>query len=179
MAAERKRMQREYRGSYYTYGNVAHELEPDYRPYYEEEERKERQKEAQRQEAAERRENRAHAWKVCFVVLILFVGCIAFMGMHVMVANVEVQVRQQKSDLTDLKAQNAILEAELAEQVDLEYIKQEAINRLGMSEPQSYQIVYIDVPKQSYTIQYASDTAEAETEGNSVLSFFRNLLTKE
>lgn len=179
MAAERKRLQREYRGSYYTYGNVAHELEPDYRPYYEDEERQQRRKEAQRQEAAERRENRVHAWKVCFVVLILFAGCIAFMGMHVMVANVEVQVRQQKSDLTDLKAQNAILEAELAEQVDLDYIKQEAISRLGMTEPQSYQIVYIDVPKQSYTIQYASDTAETEEESPSILSSLWNFLTKE
>lgn len=101
------------------------------------------------------------------------------MGMHVMVANVEVQVRQQKSDLTDLKAQNAILEAELAEQVDLDYIKQEAISRLGMSEPQSYQIVYIDVPKQSYTIQYASDAAETEEESPSILSSLRNFFTKE
>lgn len=178
MAVKKGRRRPEYRGSYYTYGSVAHELEPDYRPYIEEEERLKRQKEQQRQLAAERRENRAHALRVCLVIFILFAGCIAFMGMHVVVANAQVQVRQQKSQLTDLKAQNAILESELAEQIDLDYIKQEAINRLGMSEPQPYQIVYIDVPKQSYTIQYAADET-VEEEKSSVLASVWNFLTKD
>jgi len=53
----------------------------------------------------------------------------------------------------------------------LEYIKQEAMKRLGMAEPQTYQIVYIDVPKQSYTVQYAADENEKEEP-----SFFASIL---
>lgn len=166
-----------YRGSYYTYGNVAYDMQPEFQPYYEKEQRQQEQKEAARQAAAERRENRIHAFWVVLVMLVMFLGCIAFMGAHVIVANQEVQIRQQKSDLAALKSQNAILEAELAEQIDLEYIKQEAMGRLGMMEPQPYQIVYIDVPKQSYTIQYAAD--EITEEDTSFIASIWNFFAKD
>ncbi|WP_455959651.1 FtsB family cell division protein [Anaerotignum lactatifermentans] len=109
-------------------------------------------------------------------MLLIFAGCIAFMGATVIVKNQEVQIREKKDELATLKSQNAILEAELAEQVDLEYIKQEAINRLGMAEPQPYQIVYIDVPKDSYTIQYAAD--EVVEEEPSFIASILNLFKK-
>ena len=94
-----------------------------------------------------------------------------------MLKNQEVQIREKKDELATLKSQNAILEAELAEQIDLEYIKQEAINRLGMAEPQPYQIVYIDVPKDSYTIQYAAD--EVVEEEPSFIASILNLFKKD
>ena len=152
-----------YKGSYYTYGNVAYELQPDYAPYYEDDKKQQEAKEAIRQAAAERRENRVHAAHVCMVMLLIFAGCIA--------------IREKKDELATLKSQNAILEAELAEQIDLEYIKQEAINRLGMAEPQPYQIVYIDVPKDSYTIQYAAD--EVVEEEPSFIASILNLFKKD
>lgn len=162
-------------GSYYTYGNVAHELQPDYTPYrFREEE--ERRKEEARLAKEEAREARISSVKMVGVVLVLFLGCIAFMGMNVLVDNAEMSIRQQKSNLEDLKSANAILEAELTEQLDMDYIKQEATERLGMSEPQSYQVVYIDVPKQSYTVQYA---AEETAEDTSLLEKIRNLWKKD
>jgi len=53
------------------------------------------------------------------------------------------------------------LTSKINDNTDLEYIEKEAKTRLNMTEPQPYQIVYIDVPKQSYTVQY-----EAEEEKN-------------
>src|SRR5699024_6144543 len=104
-----------YKGSYYTYGNVAYELQPDYAPHYEDDKKQQEAKEAIRQAAAERRENRVHAAHVCMVMLLIFAGCIAFMGATVIVKNQEVQIREKKDELATLKSQNAILEAELAE----------------------------------------------------------------
>lgn len=163
-------------GSYYTYGNVAHELQPDYAPYRFREEEEKRQKEEARLAKAEAREARISSIKMVGVVLVLFLGCIAFVGMNVIVDNAEMSIRQQKSTLEDLKSANAILEAELTEQLDMDYIKQEATERLGMSEPQSYQVVYIDVPKQSYTVQYA---AEETAEDTSLLEKIKNLWKKD
>lgn len=163
-------------GSYYTYGNVAHELQPDYTPYRFREEEEERRKEEARLAKAEAREARISSVKMIGVVLVLFLGCIAFVGMNVLVDNAEMSIRQQKSNLDDLKSANAILEAELTEQLDMDYIKQEATERLGMSEPQSYQVVYIDVPKQSYTVQYA---AEETAEDTSLLEKIKNLWKKD
>ena len=164
------------RGSYYTYGNVAYELQPDYTPYRVREEEEERRKEAARIAKEEARETRISSIKMIGVALVLFLGCIAFMGMHVMVDQAEVSLRRQKSMLEELQSANAILEAELTEQLDMDYIKQEASERLGMREPQSYQVVYIDVPKQSYTVQYAAEEVKEES---SLLDKVKNIWKKD
>lgn len=176
MAAEPNRKNRRADfGSYYTYGSVARELQPDYTPYRVREEEAERRKEEARIAKAEARANRIVSVKMIAVAVALFVGCLAFVGVNVVVDAAEVELRQQKSSLEDLRATNAILEAELTEQLDMDYIRQEATERLGMSEPQPYQIVYIDVPKQSYTVQYAAE----ETETPSVLDKIKSLLIKD
>ena len=98
------------------------------------------------------------------------------MGMNVLVDNAEVSLRKQKSELENLKSSNAILEAELTEQLDMDFIRTEATERLGMNEPQSYQVVYIDVPKQSYTVQHNADDAADEV---SLLTRIANFWKKD
>lgn len=152
-----------YRGSsYYTYGNVAYDVQPDYTPYYSDEDEQKARIAEEKERKAEIRDSRITAVKLIAIMVVLFAGSIAFMGMHVRVANENVELRREKTELADLKSTNAILAAELTEQIDLDYIKEEATSRLGMAEPQPYQVVYIDVPKQSYTIQYATDTVKEE-----------------
>lgn len=172
MAAKRyDRNGNTYRGSsYYTYGNVAYDVQPEYTPYYTEEDEQRARIAQEKVHKAEVRESRITAFKLIAIVVVLFAGSIAFMGMHVRVANENVELRREKSQLADLKSNNAILAAELTEQIDLDYIKEQATNRLGMAEPQSYQVVYIDVPKHSYTIQYASDATEGE-KNSGILGF--------
>ena len=177
MAAEKYRSRNHMNtGSYYTYGNVAYELQPDYNPYRFREEEEERRKAEERLAKEEARENRVSSVKMLGVALVLFVGCLAFMGMNVLVDNAEVSLRRQKSELENLKSANAILEAELTEQLDMDYIKTEATERLGMSEPQPYQVVYIDVPKQSYTVQHNADDVADEA---SLLTKVTNLWKKD
>ena len=108
--------------------------------------------------------------------MLMRMRCIAFMWMNVLVHNAEVSLRKQKSELESLKSANAILEAELTEQLDMDYIRTEATERLGMSEPQSYQVVYIDVPKQSYTVQHNADDVADEA---SLLTKITNLWKKD
>ena len=177
MAADKYRNRnRMNAGSYYTYGNVAYELQPEYNPYRFREEEEERRKAEERLAKEEARENRVSSVKMLGVALVLFVGCLAFMGMNVLVDNAEVSLRRQKSELENLKSANAILEAELTEQLDMDFIRTEATERLGMSEPQSYQVVYIDVPKQSYTVQHNADDVADEA---SLLTKVTNLWKKD
>ena len=174
MAVQKKQDRKQNTGSYYTYGNVAYELQPDYTPYHVREEEAEERKRAVRAAKEEARENRVSFVKMVAVTFVLFIGCIAFMGMHVMVNQAEVSLRKQKSNLEDLKSANAILEAELTEQLDMDYIKKEAAERLGMREPQPYQVVYINVPKQSYTVQHDAEEGTAKTSlADRVLNFFK------
>ena len=81
MAAEKHRNRnRMNAGSYYTYGNVAYELQPDYSPYRFREEEEERRKAEERLAKEEARENRIASAKMIGVALVLFLGCIAFMA---------------------------------------------------------------------------------------------------
>ena len=181
MPAGRKQKQQDMeKRSYYTYGNVAYELKPEYSPDHgrdrEREEERRRRARANAQRKAESRENSRIFGKSAIAIFLLFAGCIAFMWMNVLVHNAEVSLRKQKSELENLRAANAILEAELTEQLDMDYIRQEATERLGMSEPQPYQVVHIDVPKQSYTVQYAEDDTAKE---GSLLNKLGELLKKD
>ncbi|MBU3803317.1 MAG: hypothetical protein H9872_00970 [Candidatus Cellulosilyticum pullistercoris] len=67
-------------------------------------------------------------------------------------------LRTKQSELNDLKNEkiavaNAItkVEADITKKLDLEYIKQKAIDELGMRKPLAHQIVYIQLPEKSYT----------------------------
>lgn len=44
--------------------------------------------------------------------------------------------------------------SEISDTINLDYIEERAVNDLGMTEPQEYQIKTISVPEQSYTVQY-------------------------
>lgn len=183
MAARKQRQKqqnnRQQSGSYYTYGNVAYELQPDYTPERVREHEKQRREKAQAAKA-EARERRRFSVRMIAASLTVFIGCIAFMGVNVMVEHTEVSLRRQKSTLEDLKSANTILEAELTEQLDLDYVKEEATGRLGMSEPQPYQIVYIDVPRQSYTVQHdTKKAADTPSLPEKIKSFFTQKLGKD
>lgn len=128
--------------------------------YYEEDERyfeKKREREEQLRALALRKEQRIHRVKLAVSVIFVFGGCLAVMISHAAVVKQRVINVKLTEKSIQLQGENHALQAELSNKVDLAYIEEEAITRLGMSEPQEYQLRYIDVPKQSYTVQYGVD----------------------
>ena len=73
-ARDEKNRKRSQSGSYYTYGNVAYELQPDYTPYRVREEEEERRREAARIAKEAERENKVSFAKMVGAVLHLW-GC--------------------------------------------------------------------------------------------------------
>jgi len=144
-------------------------------PVYEEEALLVDKKEEKRIERAQTIERRLHRFKLSVAVMLVFIGTASVMISHASMLEQRVNNRRLNSQVLQLQNENIALDAELSDQVDLSYIQAEAVGRLGMSEPQEYQVVYIDVPKQSYTIQY--DVAEQSEESTffleSIVSLFR------
>lgn len=67
-------------------------------------------------------------------------------------------LRSKQTELNTLKAEKITLanqittiEAQMTKKTDLDAIKERAVNELGMQKPLAYQIVYIDMPEESYT----------------------------
>ncbi len=75
-----------------------------------------------------------------------------------------------KAQLESIQEDNEYLRTSIEDNLDLKYIEQEAI-KLGMQKPAEYQLMKINVPKESYTVQY--DT-KAQPEEQSFIDYVKS-----
>ena len=171
--------------AYYTHGGAAYDIDPveDYpRKGAKKQKKTSKNKQAIRRKIAmEGRANRAYSIKVALVLGVFFCGTLAFMWSSALVTAQRVETQKYKDKLTELKSENALLALDVADQMDLDTVKEIATEKLGMVEPQPYQIQYIDVPEQSYTIHYKDDTEKPEekTSENALVRTIVGLFKKE
>jgi len=99
-------------------------------------------------------ERASYHLKFFLTAIVILSGCITMMMFNSNILEKKRNVRSLTSQLKELKDKNLGLEATISESLDLDYIEKEARERLGMSKPTEPQIVYIDVPKSDYTVQY-------------------------
>ena len=137
---------RSYKKGYtnYNYSSSAYAYEPASLPYFKEEQKRLAEEKARKDKllaTAVNKKTAAHKLKLTIAVLIVFAGCFVIMASSAAVA------RQRIAN---------------SDSVDLDYIKKEATERMGMTEPQPYQIIYIDVPKQSYNVQYSNSEVQED-----------------
>lgn len=151
---------------YYSAGSEAYELDPIYRKGELEEKRRRYEQKKARQAQQQRIEAFSHRVKFIAAMTVVLAGCIAIMIPHTMIVKQTRVNNALRDELSQIKSENVSLEADIANKVNLEYVETEATERLGMSEPQSYQISYINVPKQSYSVQYDVEEEEENTEEN-------------
>ena len=141
------------RRSYATYGSLAMAPETAYVPQVEEAPVKRSRRQPQ--------VHVVHRIKLFLALAVVFAGAIVTTVSFAVVAEQRVVNQELLDELGVLQSANQALRAEVTEQMNLDYVEQEATQRLGMSEPQNYQLVYINVPKESYTIRYAEEVEES------------------
>ncbi len=139
--------------SYYSTGSEAYKLDPI--------EIEESKNAKPKVKVYKKNEKLVHSLFFICAIALIFAGCLAIMIPHTMIVEQTAKNNELRDELATLKGENISLEADIANKVNLEYVETEATTRLGMNEPQAYQISYIDVPKESYTVQYS---VEEETE---------------
>lgn len=144
----------------YVDGNTVRKLEaaPDYRR--EREERRQREIRRHNEHVARRNKERA---------LRMNLGYVLFLTMAAMVtALVSVTYIQLQSEVTGRMRRISVLESQVAElkadndaalnristSVDLDYVKETAVNQLGMVYPKADQIVYYSIEDDDYMNQY-------------------------
>ncbi len=92
---------------------------------------------------------------VCTFYVLSIVVCIASNN------NYKSQLVTAKNTLTQLEADNAELKNEIEDNIDLAKVEKEA-RKLGMQKPSTFQTVKINVPKESYTVQYGADEVDED-----------------
>ncbi|NLM12576.1 MAG: hypothetical protein GX209_02360 [Epulopiscium sp.] len=106
-------------------------------------------------------------------VFLIFIGCLFLMGQYASITFNQKEIKNMKVQLKEIQNTNASLKSEIAESIDLTLIKQKAMGKLGMVEPAPHQIVYIDIPKISYTAYYQPNNEPIQpTEENVVAASF-------
>ncbi len=144
---------------YYTQDSLAYDA--GYYPVpYKEEPVKKKPSFPIREANKQRKERLAHCAKLFLIMGVVFAGCILTMGVSASVSSQRVKNNRLKDELAAIKAENDSVEADMSDEISIEYIKSEAMSRLGMVEPQDYQIVHVTVPEQSYTVSYNTETSK-------------------
>lgn len=131
---------------YYTHGAHAHKLEPIREPvpapYYGPLVRVERKK--------VKLPSISFGKLVCALAI-----CLSFIGIVYIKSQVyhsQLENSRLENALEEKKENTEAIIAQNTEKADVAYIEEVARTRLNMAKPQSYQIVYINVPKTDYTV---------------------------
>ncbi len=148
---------------YYIEGNTVRwtEAEPDYRKVRKE--RIEREKEEQRRRnrrAVRRNQEKALRMSQSYVVFLTMAVTVfgIFSGAYIRLQS-DITARMKaisslESQITDLRADNDEAEKRISMSIDINSIRERAINELGMSYAKESQIIYYSVGDDDYMNQY-------------------------
>ena len=120
----------------------------------------EQQKKRRRNAARRNRERALHMSRSYVAFLTLCVGVVAFAAVSLVQIQSQVTQRMEhiaalESQITDLKADNDARYKEIVTSVDLDYIKDVAMNQLGMKYATEDQIIYYSVENNNFMDQYS------------------------
>ena len=143
------------RAAYQVDGNTVRRMEamPDYRKERRDRQEREREEELRKRRRAAAR-NQEKALRMTMAVTVFGIFCGAYIKLQSDVTARMKKIASLESQVTDLKADNDEAYKRINTAVDLDAIKEKAINELGMFYATQDQIVYYSVDKTDYMNQY-------------------------
>ena len=149
--------------NYYVNGSAVRELEsqplrqperPDRRKIEEEQRKKRRRNAARRNRERALYMSKGYMVFLTACVIAVAVSAVSLIQMQSQVSQRMKHIAAMESQLTDMKADNDARYKEIATSVDLEYIKDVAINELGMNYATAEQLIYFSVDNKNFMDQY-------------------------
>ena len=155
------------RRTYYVNGSAVRELDtqpvrnPERQPRPERRKIEEEQRKKHRRNAARRNRERALYMNPGYVmflsacVVVVAFAAVALIQMQSQVSQRMKHIAALESQIADLKADNDARYKEIVTSVDLDYIKDVAINQLGMNYASEEQVIYFSVENNNFMDQYS------------------------
>ncbi len=156
-----------YRSSYSQYNNssVARDFYYDQVPVY---------KSKKRVKRNEKEIVQLNMPKTIASIAIVFTLSLALLCSYAVNSSYREEISSKQAELAEIQEENQYLQTTLEDNIDLNKIAREA-EKLGLQKPQAYQITEVEVPNESYTVQYDTKIA---TQDKSVWEFLKSLLSK-
>ncbi len=82
-----------------------------------------------------------------FIIFIIFAGCVITISLNAQMSYLTLQINAKYDEFREVEEENLLLRSQLSSAYDLSNIEKIASERLGMSRPQSHQIIKIDIKK--------------------------------
>lgn len=148
--------------NYYVNGNTVRELEAPVRPNRRSREELEQVKHRKnRRNAARRNRQRAMEMSPGYVmflaagVLVVAMSAVSFVNLQSQITGRMRNIATLEGQVTDLRADNDARYKSVTTSVDLNHVKDVAINELGMDYPNEDQVIYYTIENSNYMDQYS------------------------
>lgn len=112
--------------------------------------------------------------KTIFSIAVIFALSLTLLCAYAVNSTNRLEIASKQAELAKITEENQYLKTTLEDNIDLNKVAKEA-EKLGLQKPQAYQITEVQVPNESYTVQY---DAKIATQDKSVWEFFKALLKK-
>lgn len=191
MSRRKRNSESMYQKQYYNYGSEAYKYYPEVeygrrkkrnsRVERKRTERKDYEKKLKNKTKIVRKQKthyefvkgRTANFKVYFSIGTLFTFFAIFICMFAINNRKEAEINSNLMELKKLEESNAYLQTEMTKNIKLEEVEKIAKTKLNMQKPAPHQIVYINIPKQSYTVQY--NLPQETDEESGFLKIWNNL----
>jgi len=168
---ERRNPDRMYSKTYYNYGSEAYKYYPEVEYGKHRRRNADVERKAKKTKPKRMTRNKTHYefvkekkgdFRICLSIGTLFTFIVAFVCLFAINTQKESEINANISELKKIEESNSVLQAEIAKNINLKEIEEIAKTKLNMQKPAPHQIVYINIPKQSYTILYDNATVKKE-----------------
>ncbi len=113
--------------------------------------------------------------KTIITILMCFSLLLCLLCFSAINSKYRTDIALKQAELSEIMSENQYLQTSLKENIDLNKIAKEAV-KLGLQKPQAYQITEVEVPNESYTVQY--DT-EIEQQSDNIIDFFVKIIKEK
>lgn len=110
-------------------------------------------------------------------ISVIFIGAIVCLYLNASITQKMQNINSITKQTTKQGEINANMRVKISNSYDLINIEKIASVKLGMSKPQEYQIINIDVPKESYIVQYSPKDEETKSKKKFSFSSIKDFIT--
>lgn len=112
--------------------------------------------------------------KTIVSIAVMFTFSLALLCAYAVNSSYRGEISSKQAELAEIMEENQYLRTTLDDNIDLNKVAKEA-EKLGLQKPQAYQITEVQVPNESYTVQY---DAKIATQDKSIWEFVKSLLSR-
>lgn len=162
-----------YNKSRYQYETSPRKLQPEYKPTKKQYPKKSTAKKNETKTNAKQQTKKNSNSKIILYIGTIFVILFAVSYRNALIAQKYSEIKELKSDLSEVEKENKQLEVNIESKTNLGTIEEKASEELGLKKLDDSQIVYVNIEKQDYVEPSTEEVKITEEE-----NWFESLINK-